>query len=174
MSAGVGNAQGNAFVLTLTKQAIRGPNPSLNGPMIGPGTRADRHVPLANGGGLPRPPAALPERDEHHCSPRRPEATHERGEFRSVCAAHDVPRSIRCLGTFESSVPLPCAALRRRKCEADHILSARLERTSVSTWRVHTRASRLAGGLARPTSKAAMMNGSQAACCQAALQLLCL
>ena len=172
MSAGVGNAQGNAFVLTLTKQAIRGPNPSLNGPMIGPGARADRHVPLANGGGLPRPPAALKERDKHHCPPRRPVATHVQGEFRGGCAAPDVPRSTGCSRALERSVPPPSAALRRRNYEADHILSARLERTSVSTWRVHTRSSRLAGGLARPTSKAAMMNGSQVACCPPDLQLL--
>ena len=77
-----------------------------------------------------------------------------------------LPGTLRCIGcssALESSVLPPPAALRRRNCEADHILSARLERTSVSTWRVHTRATRLAGGLTRATSKAAMMNRSERA-----------
>ena len=71
-------------------------------------------------------------------------------------------------------VPLPPAALRRRSCEADHSLRARLERTAVSTCSMDKRSSSVVVSLTQVASKVAMMKGSEAACRSPALQLLCL
>ena len=79
-----------------------------------------------------------------------------------------------CSSTVKSRLLLRSFALRRRNCEADHSLSARLERTSVSTCSMHRRATRVAGDLMRAASKATMMNRSKAAYRLPALQLLCL
>ena len=171
-SARVGNAQGNAFVLTLTKRATRGPNPSPNRPTIGPGTRADRRKPLADGGGRAEPPTPLPERHLHHRPPRRPERQHKSRHLDALCAAPVVWRCTRWSSAVESSVQLPPAALRRRNCEADHSLRTRLERTSVSTWHMHRWATSAAGDLRDVVSKAATMNRSQDARRPPALDVL--
>ena len=174
LSARVGNALGNAFVLTLTKRATRGPNPSYNRPTIGPSTGVDHQARLVDSCDHARPPIALPERHQHHRPPRRPERQHARGQIHCFCAAPEVSRCIGCSSALESCVLPPPAALGRRNMAADHSLSARLERTSVSTCSMHRWATRVAGDLMRAASKAAIMNRIKPTCRPPALQLLCL
>ena len=102
------------------------------------------------------------------------ERQHARGHFHRSCAHFEVSRSIRCSSALESCVLRPPAALVRRNLAADHSLSARLERTSVSTCSMNRWATRVAGDLTRAASKAAMMNRSKATYRPPALQLLCL
>ena len=156
------HAQGNVFVLTLTKRATRGPNPSYNRPTIGPSTGVDHHARLADSCDHAQPPTALPERHQHHRPPRRPERQHARGQIHWTCADSEVSRCIRCSSALESCVPLPPAALGRRNLAVDHSLSAQLEHTSVSTCSINRWSTNVAGDLTRAALKTAMMNRSNA------------
>ena len=112
-------------------------------------------------------------RHRRHPAPRRREAAHAQDHFHSLCAAPVVSRCTECSSALESCVPLLPAAICRRNCEADHSLSARLERTSVSTCSMHRWATRVLGSLTQAASKVAMPNRSKTACRPPALQLLC-